>query len=80
MISVLRSPAEMLHTCRGNVSLQGAIMYTEDTCNFVISNGGTQTFHLKASSEIERQKWVTSLEFAKSEAVRMMESGEILCL
>ena len=55
-------------------------MYTEDTCNFVISNGGTQTFHLKASSEIERQKWVTSLEFAKSEAVRMMESGEILCL
>ena len=65
----------MLHTCRGNISLLGATIHTEDSCNFIISNGGTQTFHLKASSEVERQKWVTALELAKGKA--MMESGKI---
>lgn len=66
----------MLHTCRGTISLHGAVIHTEDSCNFVISNGGTQTFHLKASSEVERQKWVTALELAKAKAIRQLESGE----
>lgn len=69
----------MAHTCRGTISLVSAVIHTEDSCNFVISNGGTQTFHLKASNEIERQKWVTALELAKARAVRMMESGELGC-
>ncbi|KAL3182613.1 hypothetical protein MRX96_034529 [Rhipicephalus microplus] len=42
------------------------------TCRGTIS----LTFHLKASNEIERQKWVTALELAKARAVRMMESEE----
>lgn len=66
----------MAHTCRGTVSLHGAIIHTEDSCTFVISNGGTQTFHIKAANEIERQKWVTALELAKAKAIRAMESGE----
>lgn len=66
----------MAHTCRGTISLVSAVIHTEDSCNFVISNGGTQTFHLKAVNEIERQKWVTALELAKARAVRMMESEE----
>ncbi|XP_037775392.1 oxysterol-binding protein 1-like, partial [Penaeus monodon] len=66
----------MLHTCRGTISLHGAVIHTEDSCNFVISNGGTQTFHLKASSEVERQKWVTALELAKSKAIRQLESED----
>lgn len=70
-----RTQAEMLHTCRGNISLHGASIHTEDSCNFVVSNGGTQTFHLKASSEVERQKWVTALELAKAKAVRIVDSG-----
>src|SRR5258705_11917621 len=65
----------MAHTCRGSISLHGAVIHTEDSCNFVISNGGTQTFHLKASSEVERQRWVTALELAKVKAIRDMESG-----
>ena len=36
---------------------------------------GTQTFHLKASSEVERQRWVTALELAKAKAITLMESG-----
>ena len=68
----------MAHTCRGTINLSGAYIDTEDSCNFVISSG-TQTFHLKASSEVERQRWVTSLELAKARAIQMMEedSGRI---
>ncbi|XP_045136068.1 oxysterol-binding protein 1-like isoform X6 [Portunus trituberculatus] len=76
LLSYYRSQAEMLHTCRGTISLHGAVIHTEDSCNFVISNGGTQTFHLKASSEVERQKWVTALELAKAKAIRQMESED----
>ena len=65
----------MSHTCRGTISLHGATIHTEDSCNFIISNGGTQTFHLKASSEVERQKWVTALELAKARAIKLMDSG-----
>ncbi|XP_077551516.1 oxysterol binding protein [Haemaphysalis longicornis] len=76
LLSYYRNQAEMAHTCRGTISLVSAVIHTEDSCNFVISNGGTQTFHLKAVNEIERQKWVTALELAKARAVRMMESEE----
>ncbi|XP_018330016.1 oxysterol-binding protein 1-like isoform X3 [Agrilus planipennis] len=71
-----RNQAEMAHTCRGSISLHGALIHTVDACTFVISNGGTQTFHIKASSEVERQSWVTALELAKAKAIRNMESEE----
>lgn len=71
----------MAHTCRGTINLANAFIHTEDSCTFVISNGGTQSFHLRASSEVERQKWVTALELAKAKAIQMLESGKkkILC-
>ncbi|KAK3927346.1 Oxysterol-binding protein 1 [Frankliniella fusca] len=75
-LSYYRNQAEMAHTCRGNISLHGAMIHTEDSCTFVISNGGTQTFHLRAANEVERQRWVTALELAKSNAIRAMESDE----
>ena len=72
-VNVFRNQAEMAHTCRGTISLHGAIIHTEHaSSNFVVSNGGgTQTFHLKATSEVERQKWVTSLELAKAKAIQV---------
>ncbi|CAK8694475.1 unnamed protein product [Clavelina lepadiformis] len=76
LLSYYRSQAEMAHTCRGTINLAGAFIVTEDSCNFMISNGGAQTFHLKASSEIERQRWITALELAKAKASRMMENDE----
>ncbi|CAG7636499.1 unnamed protein product [Allacma fusca] len=76
VLSYYRNQAEVNHTCRGSISLHGALIYTEDTCNLVVSNGGTQTFHLRASSEVERQRWVTALELAKAKAIRTMESEE----
>ncbi|XP_019871821.2 oxysterol-binding protein 1 isoform X2 [Aethina tumida] len=75
-LSYYRNQAEMVHTCRGSISLHGALIYTVDASTFVISNGGTQTFHIRAASEVERQSWVTALELAKAKAIRNMESEE----
>ncbi|XP_044740624.1 oxysterol-binding protein 1 [Chrysoperla carnea] len=76
LLSYYRNQAEMAHTCRGTISLHGALIHTVDSCTFVISNGGTQTFHIKAASEVERQSWVTALELAKARAIRAMESED----
>lgn len=66
----------MGHTCRGTINLATATISVDDACNFVISNGGAQTYHLKASCEVERQRWITALELAKAKAARMQaESG-----
>ncbi|XP_067355458.1 oxysterol-binding protein 1 isoform X2 [Channa argus] len=80
LLSYYRTQAEMGHTCRGTINLATANIAVEDSCNFVISNGGAQTYHLKASSEVERQRWVTALELAKAKAIQMQaesdESGD----
>lgn len=74
---VIRTQAEMGHTCRGTINLATATITVDDACNFVISNGGAQTYHLKASCEVERQRWITALELAKAKAARMQaESGK----
>lgn len=65
----------MVHTCRGTISLHGAVIHTEDTCTFLVSNGGAQTFHIRAANEVERQTWVTALELAKVKAMQQVESG-----
>lgn len=69
----------MVHTCRGTISLHGASIHTEDSCTFVISNGGAQTFYIKASNEVERQTWVTALELAKAKAIQQIETGNTWC-
>jgi len=76
LLSYYRNQAEMAHTCRGTISLHGALIHTVDSCTFVISNGGTQTFHIRAANEVERQRWVTALELAKAKAIRAMESED----
>lgn len=64
----------MVHTCRGTISLHGAVIQTEDSCTFNVSNGGAQTFHIRAANEVERNTWVTALELAKVNAMQQ-ESG-----
>ncbi|XP_019718176.1 oxysterol-binding protein 1-like isoform X2 [Hippocampus comes] len=77
LLSYYRTQAEMGHTCRGTINLATANIVVEDSCNFVISNGGAQTYHLKASCEVERQRWITALELAKAKAFHMQDlSGE----
>lgn len=69
-----RSQAEMAHTCRGTISLCNAVIQSEDSFHFVVSNGGQQTFHLKASNELEKQKWVAALELAKNKSKQYSSS------
>ncbi|XP_015257131.1 PREDICTED: oxysterol-binding protein 2-like [Cyprinodon variegatus] len=80
LLSYYRTQAEMAHTCRGTINLATAHIDTEDACNIVLSSGG-RTYHLKASTEVERQRWVTALELAKAKAIRMMndQSGKSSC-
>lgn len=73
LLSYYRNQAEMTHTCRGTINLATAFITTSDSCTIVISSGGNHTFHLKATSEVDRQKWVTALELAKADAQRMLE-------
>ncbi|KAF7663912.1 hypothetical protein LDENG_00195910 [Lucifuga dentata] len=76
LLSYYRTQAEMGHTCRGTINLATANIVVEDSCNFVISNGGAQTYHLKASSEVERQRWITALELAKAKAIHMQAESD----
>jgi len=70
----------MSHTCRGTINLANSLIHTGDSYNIVISHGGTRTFHLKASSEVERQRWVTALELSKARAITIAESGNLVLL
>uniref|UniRef100_A0A4X1V6H4 Oxysterol-binding protein n=1 Tax=Sus scrofa TaxID=9823 RepID=A0A4X1V6H4_PIG len=73
LLSYYRNQGEMAHTCRGTINLSTAHFDMEDSCGIVLTNGA-RTYHLKASSEVERQQWITALELAKAKAVRMMSS------
>ncbi len=66
----------MSHTCRGTVNLAGAFIDPVDATHFVISNGQSQVYHLRASNNVEKQKWLTMLQLSKAKAIKSMESGE----
>lgn len=75
-LSYYRSPNEMDHTCRGAINLANAhIQQNDDGVSFVVSNGGNQTFHLRAANDQERQKWISALETAKNKAPRPYHQG-----
>lgn len=71
-----RTQAEISQLCRGTISLHGATIQTEDSCTIVISNGGAQTFHLRATTEVERQRWVTVMELAKAREIVQIHPGK----
>lgn len=72
-----RTQAEMAHTCRGTIPLATAHIEVGDTCHLVLTSGG-RSYHLKATSEGECQKWVSALQQAKANATLLMHhSGEM---
>lgn len=75
-----RTQEEMAHTCRGTINLAGAFVDSVDSTHFVITNGPSQVYHLRAVNEVERQRWVTAVELAKSNAIKNLESGMCLCV
>ena len=75
-----RTQEEMAHTCRGTINLAAAFIDTIDSTNFMITNGPSQVYHLRALNEVERQRWVTALELAKAKAIKKLDSGELYYL
>jgi hypothetical protein len=75
LLSYYRTQEEMTHTCRGTINLAGAFIDTLDSSNFVVTNGPSQVYHLRALNEVERQRWVTALELAKAKAVKTLDFG-----
>ncbi|XP_011793743.1 PREDICTED: oxysterol-binding protein 2 [Colobus angolensis palliatus] len=73
LLSYYRNQGEMAHTCRGTINLSTAHIDTEDSCGILLTSGA-RSYHLKASSEVDRQQWITALELAKAKAVRVMNT------
>ena len=76
-MSDCRTQEEMAHTCRGTINLAGALIDTIDSTNFVVSNGSSQVYHLRAQNKLEKQRWVTMLQLVKAQANKTLESGMI---
>ena len=57
-------------------SCSSSIIFLEDFQYHLISLNTffKQTFHLRATNEVERQKWVTALELAKAKALQVRYS------
>ena len=70
-----RSPSDAPDHPRGSIRLKGTRISTEETLTFAVHKAGDQTFHLKASSEVERQRWITAIELAKTRALKGEESS-----
>ncbi|GAV03941.1 hypothetical protein RvY_14300-2 [Ramazzottius varieornatus] len=76
VLMYFRSPSDVPAHPRGSIRLKGASVSTEESYSFAIHKPGDQTFHLKASSEVERQRWVTAIELAKTRAGKGDDSSE----
>uniref|UniRef100_A0AAZ1X9C9 Oxysterol-binding protein n=1 Tax=Oreochromis aureus TaxID=47969 RepID=A0AAZ1X9C9_OREAU len=75
LLSYYRTQAEMAHTCRGTIPLATAHIEVGDTCHLVLTSGG-RSYHLKATSEGECQKWVSALQQAKANATLLMHHSD----
>uniref|UniRef100_A0A3Q1K2I0 PH domain-containing protein n=1 Tax=Anabas testudineus TaxID=64144 RepID=A0A3Q1K2I0_ANATE len=75
LLSYYRTQAEMGHTCRGTIPLATAHIEVGDTCHLVLTSGG-RSYHLKATSEGECQRWVSALQQAKANATLLMHHSD----
>ncbi|XP_022536881.2 oxysterol-binding protein 2 isoform X1 [Astyanax mexicanus] len=75
LLSYYRTQAEMAHTCRATISLATVHIELGDNCHLVLTSGG-RSYHLKASSEAESQRWVSALQQAKANATQMMHHSD----
>ncbi len=54
-----------------------SLLQVEGSNNFIISNGGgTQTFHLRAINESDKQRWLQALDLSKARSMRAVAVGE----
>uniref|UniRef100_A0A667X6J0 Oxysterol-binding protein n=1 Tax=Myripristis murdjan TaxID=586833 RepID=A0A667X6J0_9TELE len=75
LLSYYRTQAEMAHTCRGTIPMATAHIEVGDTCHLVLTSGG-RSYHLKATSDGECQRWVSVLQQAKANATQLMHHSD----
>ncbi|KAM8827520.1 oxysterol-binding protein 2 [Spinachia spinachia] len=75
LLSYYRTQAEMAHTCRGTIPLATAHIEVGDTCHLVLTSGG-RSYHLKATSEGECQRWVSALQQARANSTLLMHHSD----
>uniref|UniRef100_A0A1I7XT49 Oxysterol-binding protein n=1 Tax=Heterorhabditis bacteriophora TaxID=37862 RepID=A0A1I7XT49_HETBA len=71
-----RNPYEVGQSCRGSINLQEARILSDKVTNNIVISASSQTFHLKAHNDVERQKWLTALEYSRHKAIKQAESDE----
>ena len=76
LFSYYRTQTEVTQSCRGAINLASACIVSEDSCNFVISNGKSRAVYLKARTETEKDKWISALERAKAVAANSNASDD----
>ncbi|KAL3077249.1 hypothetical protein niasHS_013238 [Heterodera schachtii] len=72
ILSYYRHPSEVNRSCRGSINLSEANIHSnqgESSHSLIITTPSAQTFHLKASNEIDRSQWLKALEYAKHRAI-----------
>ncbi|XP_053710466.1 oxysterol-binding protein 1 isoform X2 [Synchiropus splendidus] len=75
LLSYYRTQAEMAHTCRGTIPLATAHIEVGDSCHLVLTSGG-RSYHLKATSDGECQRWVSALQQARANAAPLMHHSD----
>uniref|UniRef100_A0A158P8W0 PH domain-containing protein n=1 Tax=Angiostrongylus cantonensis TaxID=6313 RepID=A0A158P8W0_ANGCA len=76
VLSYYRSPSEVGQACRGSINLQEARILSDKITNNIVISASSQTFHLKAGNDVERQKWLSALEYSRHKAIKRAESDE----
>jgi len=57
----------------GTINVSGAEISFEDRTSFTVTSGSNISWHLKATSEVERQRWIHGLELARAGQPRFSE-------
>ena len=68
-VDVDRNKTEVGHMCRGSVNLATAVLHGTDSMTIVISQRGQGVAHtlwLKANNKLDRQRWLSALEYTQS--------------
>ncbi|WKY01932.1 hypothetical protein Q1695_015724 [Nippostrongylus brasiliensis] len=71
-----QSPSEVGQSCRGSINLQEARILSEKITGSIVISASSQTFHLKACNDVDRQKWLSALEYSRHKAIKQAESDE----
>ncbi|KAI6191799.1 Oxysterol-binding protein [Aphelenchoides bicaudatus] len=75
-LSYYRNKTEVGISCRGSINLQESRIFTDPGANTLTISGTSQSFHLKANNEIDRENWLASLEYARHHAIKRADTDE----